>query len=259
VFHVTDFLCGWIVAIASGNCEFRARLPRTKIHKTSARTISVAASRGKFRLDAMWESSDSDEVMDQEPEAPKQPGIRPPDLPVIPKPDLESRPGAPPVTGIPVRVRETQAEQDEEPEAGGLAPFNNRITAAAIDGVLAFGLMLACFWILPGFAGRLGWLVAAAYWISRDSLAFSGGRSVGKMAMKLQVTTLDGQSLVGNWRLALIRNAPLVIPFFALIELYVLLKREETPSCGRRLGDEWARTKVIVAPEPDEDEAEAGQ
>lgn len=197
--------------------------------------------------------------MDQEPEPPKQPGIRPPDLPQIPKPDLESRPAAPPVTGIPVRIREAQVEEDAAPEAGGLAPFNSRFFAAAIDGVLSIGLVLACFLILPDFAGRLGWLVAAAYWIVRDSLAFAGGRSVGKMAMKLQVTTLDDQSLVGNWRTALLRNAPLVIPFFALIEIYVLLTREESPARGRRLGDEWAGTKVIVAPDPDKDDAEAGQ
>ncbi len=197
--------------------------------------------------------------MDQEPEPPKQPGIRPPDLPQIPKPDLESRSAAPPVTGIPVRISESQVQEDTAPETGDMAPFNLRFAAAAIDGVLSIGLVLACFLILPGFAGRLGWLVAAAYWIVRDSFAFSGGRSVGKMAMKLQVITMDDQPLVGNWRIALIRNAPLVIPFFALIELYVLLKRDETPDCGRRLGDEWAKTKVIVAPDPVEDDAEAGQ
>jgi uncharacterized RDD family membrane protein YckC len=197
--------------------------------------------------------------MDQQPEPPKQPGIRPPDLPQSPKPDLESRPTAPPVTGIPVRIRESQVEEDAAPEAGELAPFNSRFAAAAIDGVLSIGLMLTCFLILPDFAERLGWLVAAAYWIVRDSLAFSGGRSVGKMVMKLKVHTADDQPLVGNWRVALLRNAPLVIPFFALIEIYVLLTREESPARGRRLGDEWAGTKVIVAPDPVKDDAEAGQ
>lgn len=213
----------------------------------------------KIRLDAIGVSPDSASVMDQVPEPTKQPVIRPPDLPSIPKPDLESRPGTPPATVTPVRIRESQVEEDESPAAGGLAPFNSRIVAAAIDGVLSFGLMLACFWILPDFAGRLGWLVAAAYWIIRDSLAFTGGRSVGKMAMKVQVTTLDGQLLAGKWRIALLRNGPLLIPFFALIELYVLLKREDTPDCGRRLGDEWAKTKVVVAQGPVEDDAEAGQ
>jgi len=210
-------------------------------------------ARRKWRIAQVWRG------MDQQSEPPKQPGIRPPDLPQIPKPDLESRPAAPPVTGIPVRIRESQAEEESAPGAGDLAPFNSRFVAAAIDGVLSIGLMLACFLILPDVAGRLGWLVAAAYWIVRDSLAFSGGRSVGKIAMKLQVTTMDDQPLIGNWRVALLRNAPLMIPFFALIELYVLLKRDETPACGRRLGDEWARTKVVVAQDPAEDDAEAGQ
>jgi len=197
--------------------------------------------------------------MDQQSEPPKQPGIRPPDLPQIPKPDLESRPSTLPPSGIPVRILESQVEEEPAPKAGDLASFNSRFVAAAIDGVLSIGLVLACFWIMPDFAERLGWLLAAAYWIVRDSLVFSGGRSVGKMAMKLRVTTMDDQPLIGNWRVALLRNAPLMIPFFALIELYVLLKRDETPACGRRLGDEWAKTKVVVAQDPVEDDVEAGQ
>jgi uncharacterized RDD family membrane protein YckC len=205
-----------------------------------------------------WGITQAGAAMDQEPEPPKQPGIRPPDLPQIPKPDLESRPATQPVSAIPVRIRESQAQEDPVPEAGDLAPFNSRFAAAAIDGVLSIGLALSCFLILPDFAERLGWLLSAAYWIVRDSLAFTGGRSVGKIAMKLQVTTSDDKPLVGNWRVALLRNAPLLIPFFALIEIYVLLKRDDTPASGRRLGDEWAKTKVVVAPEPDEDEAEAG-
>jgi len=39
-----------------------------------------------------------------------------------------------------------------------------------------------------------------------------------------------------------------MIPFFALVEIFILLSREGKPDHGRRLGDEWAKTKVIVVP-----------
>jgi hypothetical protein len=35
-----------------------------------------------------------------------------------------------------------------------------------------------------------------------------------------------------------------------LVELFVLLTREDKPERGRRLGDEWAKTKVIVEIKP---------
>jgi uncharacterized RDD family membrane protein YckC len=86
--------------------------------------------------------------------------------------------------------------------------------------------------------------------VTRDSLPFLGGQSVGKKAMKLQVVTLEDKPITGNWEAALIRNGVLLIPFFGLIEIYVLLTREDKPERGRRLGDEWAKTKVIIAVEP---------
>ena len=100
--------------------------------------------------------------------------------------------------------------------------------------------------MLPGFAERIAWLVGIAYLVTRDSLPFLGGQSVGKKAMKLKVVTLEGKPITGNWEAALIRNGVLLIPFFGLIELFVLLTREDKPEHGRRLGDEWAKTKVIM-------------
>ena len=74
-------------------------------------------------------------------------------------------------------------------------------------------------WILPGFAAPVAWLLGIGYFVSRDSLPFLGGQSVGKKAMKLKAVTMEGKSLVGNWEAALIRNGVLVIPFFVLVEL----------------------------------------
>ena len=147
-----------------------------------------------------------------------------------------------------VRVREAAAES--EPEAGSLAPFNTRIIAALIDVAVAAGLQVAAMWILPQFAAKIAWLLGIAYLVTRDSLPFLGGQSVGKKAMKIKAVTVDGKSLVNNWEPALIRNGVLLIPLFPLIELFILLTREGKPEHGRRLGDEWAKTQVILAPEP---------
>lgn len=128
-----------------------------------------------------------------------------------------------------------------------LAPFNTRVLAALVDMVVAFGLKILVMLILPGFAMLLAWLVGMAYLVARDSLPFLGGQSVGKKAMKLKVVTQQGASLVNNWEAALIRNGVLAIPFFAFIEVIILLTREDKPERGLRLGDEWAKTKVIIA------------
>jgi uncharacterized RDD family membrane protein YckC len=191
-----------------------------------------------------------------------EPAITPPPTippPTIPPPDLPQGPpdgGAPPVSAPgpasvpgPVHVRVREGGGDEEnPESGAAAPFNSRILAALIDLAIAGGLMVGAIMILPGFAEKLGWLIGAAYLVARDSLPFLGGQSVGKTAMKLKAVTLDDKDLIGKWETALVRNAVLAIPIFPLVELFVLLSREDSADRGRRLGDIWAKTKVIVAP-----------
>jgi uncharacterized RDD family membrane protein YckC len=194
---------------------------------------------------------------------------QPPPKPVIPPPDL-SRPAPPPPSplesiprstnppplstpgnvGAKVNLR-TDGRDDDGPPAGGIAPFNTRVIAVIIDWVVAFGVILGLTFILPGFADRLAYLVGLAYLVTRDSLPFLGGQSVGKKAMKIQTVTLDGKSLVGNWEAALIRNGVLIIPLFPLVELFILLTREDKPERGRRLGDEWAKTKVIIEEKPE--------
>lgn len=195
-------------------------------------------------------------VMDEEPLPASQPVIPPPDIPkpAIPPPDLpkpqEPAPAASAAPLVHVRIREAGDSEDAGPQAGACAPFNTRMIAALIDVVVSIGLQISALWILPGFASRIAWLVGIGYLVTRDSLPFLGGQSVGKKAMKLKALTLEDQPLTGNWEAALIRNGVLLIPFFGLIELFVLLSREDQPGRGRRLGDEWAKTKVILAPEP---------
>jgi uncharacterized RDD family membrane protein YckC len=188
-----------------------------------------------------------------------------PEAAVIPPPDLSRRPPGPPspLESMPKPappppmpadapyVAPIPNLADEVAAAGSIAPFNTRAIAAIIDLVLTFGLTIGLALILPHFAGRLAYLVGAAYFLTRDALPFLGGQSVGKKAMSLRAVTLDGRPLTGVWEPALIRNAVLFIPFFALVELFLLLTREDKPERGRRLGDEWAKTKVIVEPKPE--------
>ena len=100
--------------------------------------------------------------------------------------------------------------------------------------------------ILPDFADKLGWLLGFAYMVAKDSLPFLDGRSVGKKAMKLRAVTKAGEPLTHNWTAACIRNGVLLVPLFALIEIYILLTRDGKPERGLRLGDEWAKTKVVT-------------
>ena len=188
--------------------------------------------------------------MDNQATPPTNPDIQTPDVPPSSIPSQLDQPGASPAA-TPVKVRTIEAKQavERETQAGSLAPINSRIIAALIDLLVAFGLNMAVHLLLPPFLARILWLVGPAYMVCRDSLPFLGGQSVGKKAMKIQALTLDGKSLVNNWEPALIRNAILAIPVFPLIELFVLLTREGKPEQGRRLGDEWAKTQVVIAPE----------
>lgn len=188
------------------------------------------------------------------PDLPK-PNIPPPTIPPVsapvPPPSIPPVSAPPPQSGPPVvNVRIRQPGDAEDPDAPESlhVPFNTRVLAALIDFVVSIGILISATWILPGFAERLAGLVAAAYLVTRDSLPFLQGQGVGKKAMNIRVVTLEDKSLIGDWQTALIRNGVLLIPFFALIEIFILLTREERADRGRRLGDEWAKTKVIPAP-----------
>jgi uncharacterized RDD family membrane protein YckC len=187
-----------------------------------------------------------------------KPSIPPPDVakrtpppPSLPDQFPKSTSVVPPTEpAVKVRIRAAGDALEESAPADGPAPFNPRVVAVVIDMLVALGLTLGCIWVLPGLLEWVGQLVGLAYFITRDSLPFLNGQSVGKKAMKLKVTTLEGVSLAGNWNAALIRNGVLIIPFFALVELYILLTRETGLDRGRRLGDEWAKTRVIVEEKP---------
>lgn len=112
------------------------------------------------------------------------------------------------------------------------ADNGNRIVAYLIDCLVTIPIY---------FIPILGVFVGIAYLLTRDSLPFLDGQSIGKKAMGLRAVTEDGQPLTNNWGPGIIRNIVLLIPFFPLVELIVLLSN----NTGLRLGDQWAKTKVI--------------
>lgn len=161
-------------------------------------------------------------------------------------------PPAPP-TDAPPQNSQAQPSPPGEPNPvapglGGKAPLGPRIGGALIDALVAFALSFVVSMVIPfDGGGMLSWAVAAAYWVTRDSLPFLEGQSLGKKVAKLKVVKETGGDLVNDWQNALLRNVLLIIPFGGLVELIVLLVRQGKPDAGKRLGDDWAKTKVVVA------------
>jgi uncharacterized RDD family membrane protein YckC len=123
----------------------------------------------------------------------------------------------------------------DQPESSSSLPAasdGNRIVAYLIDAIIAG---------VASFIPVAGMVITIAYFITRDALPFLDGQSVGKKVMKIRAVTEDGASLSGNWGPAIIRNIVLIIPLFPLIELIVML----TNAKKQRLGDQWAKTKVV--------------
>ncbi|MEO6760452.1 MAG: RDD family protein [Saprospiraceae bacterium] len=113
------------------------------------------------------------------------------------------------------------------------ASDGNRILAYIIDALVTFALAIIPF---------VGWIAAFAYFLTRDALPFLDGQSIGKKAMNIRAVTEDGQPLTNNWGPALIRNVVLMIPLFPLIELIVMMTNDKK----QRLGDQWAKTRVVT-------------
>lgn len=112
------------------------------------------------------------------------------------------------------------------------ASDGNRILAYLIDALIGGAL---------SFIPYVGWIGTVVYFLTRDALPFLDGQSVGKKAMNIRAVTESGEPLTNNWSPALIRNVVLLIPLFPLIELIVLLTNDKK----QRLGDQWAKTRVV--------------
>lgn len=121
------------------------------------------------------------------------------------------------------------------------APLGSRIGAYLID----IGVVIVISLVFSRISSALGSVLTIAYMLTRDSLPFLDGQSLGKKLLKIKAVTEDGKSLSGNWQPGLVRNAVLFIPFFPIVELIILITNQGKPIGLRRLGDQWAKTKVI--------------
>ena len=196
-------------------------------------------------------SNESDEPQKDGPPPPsiKEPTPAPPPPSIPAPPASKSSDSAPPI-----KVKVKSGFDEGAGSSGPPIPIGTRVLATVIDFAIAGGLYYAVHLVsnfpLLGFLSILGIPVMMAFILTRDGLPFLNGQSPGKSAMKLRAVTLDGKSLSGNWQPAMIRNAVLLIPIFGLVELVVLLTREDKPDQGIRLGDEWAKTRVVWAEPP---------
>ncbi|MBK1882761.1 RDD family protein [Luteolibacter pohnpeiensis] len=201
--------------------------------------------------------SDSEPTNDQpKPSLPK-PSMPPPSLPKVPAPSLppvsinhpspgEAPPPPPPPKGDPsMAPSPAKAEPEEEivPRIGE-ATLGSRVVGGVIDMVIA----ILIFAVFGRFSGALGFLLSVGYVLVKDSLPFLDGQSIGKKAVKTKAVTEEGESLSGNWKAGAIRNASLCVWFFSWVELIVLLINKNEAIGLRRLGDQWAKTKVITWP-----------
>jgi len=127
-----------------------------------------------------------------------------------------------------------------ETKIGSEASLGQRCGAYLIDVLIAIGLTF-----ITSKLGSISNVIGMAYILTKDALPFLDGQSIGKKALGLKAVTQNGESPSGNWNPGLIRNAVLLIPFFPLVELIVLLTKKDSPEGLLRLGDQWAKTKVL--------------
>lgn len=145
----------------------------------------------------------------------------------------------------PAAVTPTPPATEEIPvEAvlGAEADLGKRIAGALIDTLIAFALA----WVAGMVWARLAYPLVIAYMLLRDSFPFLDGQSIGKKVVGLRAITETGVSLSGNWKEGAIRNILMVVPLGSLVELIIMVVNKDKPGGLRRLGDQWAKTKVIT-------------
>lgn len=176
------------------------------------------------------ESTDHNQAATPPPAPSVDPGAAPPPRePETPPPPPEPEPTAPPPAS---------PAPENPPAPGELAGVGPRVLAVLIDSLIVGALSMIRM-------GGIGYLLGLAYFVTRDALPFLEGQSVGKKAMKLRAVNAEtGERLTNDWGPSVIRNIVLYIPFFAIVELIVLINNDQ----NQRLGDQWAKTKVVVDP-----------
>ena len=121
--------------------------------------------------------------------------------------------------------------------------FRSRSFAALIDISVACSFFVLGLLLFPDPPRVLPFVFAVFYLLTKDSLGILNGQSIGKKFMRLRVVNQSHRSLAGNYKAGLMRNLSWL---FAPIEFAILYVREDEPNIGKRLGDDWAHTEVIV-------------
>lgn len=134
------------------------------------------------------------------------------------------------------------AATDANSYSGSEADVGKRIAAALIDLLVA----AAAAYTVSMVADSLSYPAFIGYMLTRDSLPFLDGQSIGKKVLNLRAVTETGESLSGNWNPGIIRNVPMIIPVFPLVEFIILLANKDKPGGLRRFGDQWGKTKVVT-------------
>ena len=131
---------------------------------------------------------------------------------------------------------------ESENAIGEEADLKNRFIGGLIDGFLCGGVIFLLSLILPDFLSFFVHLLWIPYLIIRDSLPFLDGQSIGKKVVGTKAVREDGTPLTGDYKTGAIRNVWMLL---LIVEPIVLIVRKDKPEAGRRLGDDFAKTKVI--------------
>ncbi len=170
----------------------------------------------------------------------------------IPKPTIKnSPPEKPPVTSLDFDEPEPQKVEKEKdstsepvvPSDGVETDLVKRLLGVLIDGVVA-GFIAFIVLKITG-SSFLNYAVMGLVMLTRDSLPFLEGQSLGKKVMKTKAVKEDGSSLAGDWVTGATRNILFAVPVAGVVECFTMLSRSGNAGAGKRLGDDWAKTKVI--------------
>ncbi|MBO0939585.1 RDD family protein [Fibrella sp. HMF5335] len=117
-----------------------------------------------------------------------------------------------------------------------------RFVALFIDGIAGYVPMLL-LGIISYKLATLGYLISLGYMLTRDSLPFLNGQSIGKKLMGIKVIKEDtGAGIMGDYGTGVVRAIPQVIPLLNLVDALVIFRDN-----SKRFGDEWAKTIVVKA------------
>lgn len=142
--------------------------------------------------------------------------------------------------------QEAQQEVSLEPSDGPASEpslLRSRSFAALIDISVACSFFVLGLLLFPDPPRVIPFALGALYLLTKDSLGILNGQSIGKKIMRLRAVNARNRTLAGNYLAGLKRNLSWAV---APIEFAILYVREDEPTKGRRLGDDWAQTSVVV-------------